>query len=325
MSSLLSGHLTPRIQKTEYTQVWEMSAKQNIMAIDYELSELEVYIMFTRARLEKTNDLEALSLCRPSRIPNFPSWAIDFSVTHSTRPLGSSRVVKSTSQLYGAGGKGPPFFRFEDGKTLSICGIPLGLLSFVEDPAAREKVFGPAMDSPENDRKSIIGGQVIDCAALQRAWHGRWMGSQPVGPMEVSLDKYLWTGELPWKAFAQTICADFIDSPNPHQKMHRLGEDFSFTEGDLRLMFRNVYYGHILNGQVFAATSLDHYCLVEEHAQVGDVVFIAISAETPYVLRPKGNNEYQFVWLLLCPWIYGWRGSKMDETFRRRNSYSTGV
>jgi hypothetical protein len=272
-----------------------MSSKQNIMAVDYELNESEVYIAFTRAWLEKTNDLEALSLCRPSKIPNFPSWAIDFSATHSIRPLGSSQIVDSTSRLYSAGGKGPPSFRFENGKTLSICGIPLGLLSFLGDPAARLNFFGPTIDGLENDWKSTIEGHVIDYAALQRAWQGEWMGSQPVGPIKDSLDRYLWSGELPWKAFARTICADFIDPPTPRQTMHRLDEDFSFTEEDLRLMFRNNHYGRIIDGRVFAATSLDHYCLVEEHAQVGDAVFIAVGAETPYVLRPKGNYEYQFV------------------------------
>jgi hypothetical protein len=266
-----------------------MSSKQNIMAVDYELNESEVYIAFTRAWLEKTNDLEALSLWRPSKIPNFPSWAIEFSATDSIRPLGSSWIVNSTSQLYRAGGKDPPSFRFENEKTLSICGIPLGLLSFVGDPAARLNFLGPTIDGTENE------GHVIDYAALQRAWQGEWMGSQPVGPMKDSLERYLWTGELPWKAFARTTCADFFDPSTPHQTLHRLGEDFSFTKEDLNLMFRNVQYGRILDGRVFAATSLDHYCLVEEHAQVGDAVFIAVGAETPYVLRPKGNYEYQFV------------------------------
>lgn len=140
------------------------------------------------------------------------------------------------------------------------------------------------------------------------------MRKLPVGPMEDSLEKYLWTGEPPWKAFARTICADLIDPLTPHQAPQRLGEDFDFTEENYRLMYRNTSYGHILNNRVFAATSLDHYCLVDEYSQVGDVVFIAIGAETPYLLRLKGDHEYQFVGL--C-YVHGFMDGEATRLMKR--------
>jgi hypothetical protein len=87
-----------------------MSSIQNITAVDYSLDESDVYSMFTRAWLEHTNDLNILSLCRPSGIPNFPSWAVDFSVTKEPRALGSILMFDSTYQLYSAGGKASPSF-----------------------------------------------------------------------------------------------------------------------------------------------------------------------------------------------------------------------
>jgi hypothetical protein len=132
--------------------------------------------------------------------------------------------------------------------------------------------------------------------------------------MDNSFNTYMWTGEPPWKAFARTICADIIDPTSAHQNVRHLGEDFDFTKEELSSMFRNVFHGQILDGRVFAATSLDHYCLVEEHAQVGDMVFVAIGAETPYLLRPKGNSKYQFVGY--C-YVHGFMDSEATRQMKR--------
>lgn len=112
-----------------------------------------------------------------------------------------------------------------------------------------------------------------------------------MGAAESHLEKHQWTQEDLWEAFARTLCADIMGNDITQQ---RLGENYSWSEENLKMLFQAVMLD-VLSDRVFAATSLLHFCLVREDAKRGDAVFVAMGAETPYLLRPGDNGTYQFV------------------------------
>jgi hypothetical protein len=69
---------------------------------------------------------------------------------------------------------------------------------------------------------------------------------------------------------------------------------YSWSKENLKLLFQDVMQ-QVLFDRVFVATSLRHFCLAREDAQPGDVVFVAMGAETPYLLRPRGSGKYQLI------------------------------
>jgi hypothetical protein len=264
----------------------------DIVRVDYNLSESEVFIATTRIWLEKTNDLRILSLCCHSSMPSLPSWAVDFTLDSGCSPLGSLRHLDSAHRLYHAGGHVPSSFRFENGTTLVVRGLPLGVLSFIGSTVARDRLWGEA------EKQSLDVGELEEALynlrGLQEAWLGDWMlHAEEMGASRDEIKKYEWTQEDLWKAFARTVCADV--SMGDGSMTVRLDEDFDWThQKDLRLLLVGTMRV-ILARRVFVATSLRHFCLAREDAQVGDVVFAAIGAETLFLLRPKDGGYYKFV------------------------------
>jgi hypothetical protein len=264
-----------------------ISSNYDIVQVNYNLTESNVFLDATRAYLEATNDLGILGLCVPSTPANLPSWSVDWMGRSGGHSLGSLRTVKGKKH-YCAGGDVPASFRFEHETSLFIRGVPLGVLSFVSMTEAREAFFGP----PVSGHTETPLNSSIDFQAIQRAWLGNWIIYQEqMGAAQSHLKKYQWTqGDL-WEAFARTLCADITGNDITQ---HRLGENYSWSEKNLKLQFQAVILD-VLSDRVFAATSLLHFCLVREDAQPGDVVFVAMGAETPYLLRPRGSGKYQFV------------------------------
>jgi len=129
---------------------------------------------------------------------------------------------------------------------------------------------------------------------LQEAWLGDWMPhAEDMGASPDEVKKYQWTQENLWKAFARTVCADV--SMGDASATVRLDEDFDWNHReDLRLLLVDTMR-EILRRQIFIATSLRHFCLAREDAQVGGVVFAALGVETPFLLRPKDEGYYEFV------------------------------
>jgi hypothetical protein len=256
-------------------------SRPDIVRVDYNLSESEVFIATTRAWLEKTDDLKILSLCCHSSMPNLPSWAVDFTLNSGCSPLGSLRFLNSAHRLYHAGGHVPSSFRFENGTTLVVRGLPLGVLSFIGSTVARDRLWG----EPEKQ---------FNLRDLQEAWLGSWMRQQKeMGVTHDEIKKYQWTQEDLWKAFARTVCADV--SMGDGGTTVRLDEGFDWTHQEVLRLLLVGTMRVILALRVFVATSLRHFCLAREDAQVGDVVFAAIGAETPFLLRPKDGGYYDFV------------------------------
>lgn len=266
-----------------------ISSNHDIVRVDYNLTESNIFLDATRAYLEATNDLGILALCVPSTLANLPSWSVDWASCSGSLLFGSSRSVDGKKH-YCAGGDVPTSFRFERGTSLFLRGVPLGVLSFVSMTEAREAFLGPsARDYVET---ATLSNSLLDFKAIQRAWLGNWIIYQEqAGAAQNQLEKYQWTQEDLWEAFARTLCADLTGN---EITQNRLGENYSWSQENLRLQFQSVIQD-VLSNRVFAATSLLHFCLVREDAQPGDVVFVAIGAETPYLLRPEASGKYQFV------------------------------
>ncbi|KAL5326330.1 hypothetical protein ACEPPN_007468 [Leptodophora sp. 'Broadleaf-Isolate-01'] len=262
-----------------------ISSNCDMVRVNYNLTESDVFLDATRAYLETTNDLRILGLCVPSTLANLPSWSVDWMGCTGGHPLGSLRAVGSKT-LYCAGGDVPASFKFEHGTSLFIRGVLLGVLSFVSMTEAREAFFG----QPACAETSL--SLLMDFKAIQRAWLGNWINYQEqTGASQSHLEKYQWTQEDLWEAFARTLCADIMGN---EMTQRRLGENYSWSEENLKLLFQAVI-PDVLSDRVFAATSSLHFCLVREDAQPGDVVFVAMGAETPYLLRPRDSGKYQFV------------------------------
>ena len=147
-----------------------ISSNHDIVRVNYNLTESNVFLDATRVYLEATNDLGILGLCVPSTLANLPSWSVDWNRCSSGHSLGSLRIV-GDEKHYCAGGDVPASFRFEHGTSLFICGVPLGVLSFVSMTEAREAFFGPPVSG---DVEAPLNS-AIDFKAIQRAWLGSWI------------------------------------------------------------------------------------------------------------------------------------------------------
>jgi hypothetical protein len=278
-----------------------MSPDRDIVRVDYKLSELDVFLAFTRAWLENTNDLDILRLCWPSPMSSLPSWAIDFTTDGPYCALGSARLIGCAEKLYCAGGRVAPAFSFENETTLVIHGIQIGVVSFVGSTGAREKFWGDFPDPLNIEaRKAVLSAKpqvkgLFDFAALQSAWQGEHIRhKERIRVLKDYSEKYPWTEEEIRKAFARTMCADVLKTGDPNVPDRRLGKEFSWSEGDYGLLIHHTLQD-VLSQRVFVATSLGHYCLAREDAQAGDVVVVATGAETPYLLRPTGDGYFGFV------------------------------
>lgn len=182
-----------------------------------------------------------------------------------------------------------------------LSGLQIGKLAFVGNIEARERFWG----IDQNNRASpgeVVNylldpvqkpAHVLNHRELQQVWHGDWIDEQRAASANDE-DGYSWTGEPLWTAFARTLCADIVKSDCHSTPDHRLGKDFRFTEDDLRLLTSGTL-PITLERRVFAATSLGHYCLMRDDARLGDLAISATGAETPYLLRPKDEDRFEFL------------------------------
>ena len=129
---------------------------------------------------------------------------------------------------------------------------------------------------------------------LQEAWLGGWIiQEEEMGASRDDFEKYMWTQEDLWKAFARAVCAD-ISKGDDGTTPVRLDENYGWNQENLRVLLVGTMQEVLLH-RVFVATSLRHFCLAQEDAQVGDVLFAAIGAEIPFLLRPRDGEYYEFV------------------------------
>jgi hypothetical protein len=234
-----------------------MSPDLGIIKADYNIPEAAVFRIATRALIEKNNDLSILSLWRPSESDNLPSGAIDFTKSGG-EALGSYRILNS-KRLYRAGGDLHPEVKFENDASMTISGVPLGVLSFLGSTAARQCILG---ENKIDMTEILASKQFLNLRALQEAWLGAWLRQDPF----LIDGKYIWTEEDICKAFARTTCYDFMlhDDIVPD----RLGPTFEFTEDSCTLLLRSGMISTLAN-QIFAVTSLGNFCMVQENARAG--------------------------------------------------------
>lgn len=268
--------------------------------IDYNISESELFISTTKAWLEETRDLSILGLCWPSNKSGLPLWAVDFTLKDIPAPLGSWWLVNGAQRLYSAGSHLSPRIRFEGRSTMVLRGVPLGVLFFVGGTEPVKRFLGEA-DGPI-DIKELMAGVVqapkdmSSVLALRQAWLGEWMGGQRwLGEKEDAPETYRWTQENVMDAFHRTLFADFHqDESDDVELLTRLGNDFEFTAESFRVLLLDTSQ-QTLNHRVFATSSLGHFCLVRENAKAGDVVFVPIEAEMPYLLRSINGEYYEII------------------------------
>lgn len=262
------------------------------ITVDYNLTTAEVFKTATRKLLEVGCDFSILALWKPSTKENFPSWAVDFEGGPGFNALGSHRRLDSGIRLYEAGGKLPSRFQFEDDSTLEVWGLPIGVVNFIGDPAAVYRLL-PAEGMIENGQLITPDG-CLNFKSLQESWMGAWIDQlKSLGtPENLWQENYIWTKEPICHAFAHTVCANIVKALNS-DNASRIQPSFDFTAEDLRFL-ASTTLTDILYGRTFAATSLWHFCLVPSDTVVGDVVFVATGAETPWILRPVEQGRYRF-------------------------------
>lgn len=269
------------------------------VTVDYNQTTADVFKTITRTLLERDKDLSILALCRPSNMEDLPSWAVDFTGDTVSAPLGSHRMIYPTERLYNAGGSLPPRLQFRGDSTLEVSGLPIGVVTFVGDPEAGRRVYGGseirAADLIRENGQIVPPDGFMNFKALHEAWLGAWIDKEiQTGMPEQDFESnYIWTGEPLWKALYHTVCADTIKSSDKIDPDRRLSSSFGFTREDLNALTATTL-PDVLHGRTFAVTSLWQFCLVPDDAMVGDVVFVAIGAETPFILRSAGRGRYKF-------------------------------
>ena len=306
-----------------------MAANGDIVRVNYNLSESDVYLNATRAILESTHDLAVLGHCCPSSKTSLPSWVPDFAISNPAPALKTSLLIKDMKEdrhrswrLYTAGTSQPPTIRFENEATLVLRGVFIGVLSFVGCRTARESLWKDfdslqdVGDWKETRECQQHVGEIHGFEALQSGWFEEWKnqtrGKEPPPP-----EQYKWTQEDNWTAFIRTLCGDY-DWGGPHQMPKRLEKDFTFTNESL-LALRKRSLPETLVSQVFAATRIHSFCLVREDAEVGDFVFVANGADSPYLLRPTGTGSYRFMGY--C-YVHGFMAGEARKTWPSRTGGS---
>jgi hypothetical protein len=266
-----------------------MASNREFVAVDYDLSLNDVFVNTSRTLLEKHKDLSVFNIRGFSHEADLPSWSLPprlftSNTVYFTEPLGSLLDPEEPS-YYASGGNFIPILHFPDSGTLSMSMIRLDALRFMGGLAARDVLTGK--------KQAPRGGTSFDLDTYEqvvREWIAEDMGAE-----FAELQKYWSTGEPFWRAFARTLHADIVCPENTKSVFRRLPEDFQPTEKTMEA-FRRTSSAATLKGRTFAlTTAMNLFCLVPEDALPGDVIAVAIGAETPYLLRPAGTDTYRFI------------------------------
>jgi hypothetical protein len=103
------------------------------------------------------------------------------------------------------------------------------------------------------------------------------------------LKVYPGTKEDTWKSFAQTVRAGRL---NQNERLK--GDNYDWMQHSKNIAVNEQYYC-FLDGRKFAATSSNHFCLVREDVQLGDIIVVPQGAECPILLRPRSDGQFTFV------------------------------
>jgi Heterokaryon incompatibility protein (HET) len=267
-----------------------MSLKHNIH-VDYKLSVSETFISTTRNWLENTQNLALLGLCRHSPNMSLPSWVPDFTLDHERNPLGTSlrSIGNERRTVYSSGGNEPAQLRFTENNTLVIRGVLLGELSFIASSTARDQFLGPPIDKSMSGSSLVSMSKEIDLIGnlekLLRTWLAEWRCYE-----KSRIDSaYLWTCNSTKWALIRTLFADvtisFQSKAMTKQRLDKEYPELSF-EGLTR---------ETLPQRIFAASSLHQLCLAPEEARIGDVMFVPLGSETPFLLRNTSTGGYKII------------------------------
>ncbi|KAH6693898.1 heterokaryon incompatibility protein-domain-containing protein [Plectosphaerella plurivora] len=268
-----------------------MTPDPGLVSVNYDLSLNEVFIQASRSLLEKNKDLAVFSLRGFSQSIDLPSWSMlprtttIVNMTNVPSPLGAT-LYPGRPPVYAAGGNATPDLHFLDNDTLSISMIRLDTLRHVAGDSGMSRLV--KMGGPKASRNYTFGA---DYKAQVRDMLETDMG------VELShLETYWRTGEPFWRAFARTLHADVSVPVGSSTGAARLPADFEPTEETLRAFFRDSTWWTTLRRRAFSLTHAKSlFCVVPDDAMPGDVVAVAIGAETPYILRPVGEDTYRFI------------------------------
>ncbi len=272
--------------------------------VDYNLEAWEIMAKTTRALMESSKSLYVLSLCKASTISDLPSWAIDFTVDLSFSNLTSPQVLPGSRRFYYASGKTSADFHFEDEKALIMRGFLIGEISFVGNYYTAIRFWEEIRQNELSHWDTTTGMTVAafnqkhgktfikSFRKLRKAWLRQGFAHKGKTRSTIhSVEKYRWTQEENvWSASQRTLYADTVGR---YDCLRRIGRDFDWTKVKSSSMRQETLYS-MIKDRAFAATWSQQFCLVRNDAEVGDVLFIANGAETPYVLRPTDDGRYRF-------------------------------
>ncbi len=272
--------------------------------VDYNLEAWEIMAKTTRALMESSKNLYVLSLCEASTISDLPSWAIDFTVTLSYFNLASPQILPGSRRFYSASGKTFADFHFEDKKTLIMRGFFIGEISFVGNSYTAWRFWEEIRQDELSDQETASGMTVAEYnqkhedafiksfRKFRKAWLRQWFAHEGKTRSTIhSVEKYRWTQEENvWSASQRTLYADTVGR---YDGLRRIGKDFDWAKIKSSSIRQETLHCTIKD-RVFAATLSQQFCRVRNDAEVGDVLFIANGAETPYVLRPTDDGRYRF-------------------------------
>ena len=305
-----------------------------IISPNYSSSVAETYTLTARQLISTKQNLNILWYCEPSAPDSrVPSWTPDWQrrQVFARRPLGQEFIglrKHTLANFYKASGGRRLDVRFADrSRKLVLQGIWVASIGFIGVPATpslpssvKKQNLLPRDDSyytsearKEAEHDLLNRSKISECGWLHDwfAWQSKvrvdcrtlipknesWQYSQDESPAQFDQITYgpsitESSNDTFRHAFRRTICADVLLTDTYHFN-GRMGPENDETMPSPNQFFAAI--SRVLYGRTFMASTTGLMCLGPEETQAEDVIFVAMGADVPFVLRPQEDGNFKFV------------------------------
>lgn len=288
---------------------------------DYNKNVREVYVLAAERLIAESGAFEVLAhagtghidVGHPGAVSGLPSWVPDWNIFPMVAPLG---YVDGLAK-YRAGGNaahGKVFGGFQlDGasRSLTLRGFELDAIAEVGTPLVLSSAFGAGALGYETGELAVLGA-TLDASREIIFTSGRIHDPYQHTGVPTPLDDVFWRlligdrTETEWPAPASarelfdTWSAGLRIFQDAHSQLQKRGVDQPVGDNQITRSIPGHRFGALIvrawHGRKVAITNKGFVCLIPRFANPGDAIWLVEEAQTPYVLRPKGERGgYEFV------------------------------